>query len=779
MRSGLLAVALLSACYSPPTSDEDCTITCTEGVADNCPGDLVCESGYCVGPGQVCRPTFVQVTAGTGFGCAIDDAAALWCWGSLTRTTVATRVDVSRRWERIDGGGGQVCGIAEGVLYCWGENDDQEVSGTVLGDVADPLLIEAPGITRWSHVSAGLDYTCAIGDGQLVCWGINTYGQLGDNTTISRGIPTPVAASIVDWVGVAAGEHHTCATSTNFGVHCWGRNARGELGPNAVGDSTIPLAVSMAGAPLLATQVAVSLQSSCALGTDEQVYCWGLNNNGQLGDKRFVDWATIAMTAEPQRASDLPFAKLEGAYTHFCGLSGDAVYCWGGASSGGMGLGVWDDLRVFGKTIAAGATDVSVGQERNALTGDTDLELGCAIVDGDAQCWGDNRMGQLGLGTATLASTPTEVAGDHRFTTVVAGSEHTCGIGDGALYCWGSTERGQTTGFIYGASNPRTPCAANPSDPSQPLCDVGAPRALSYAPDPVAVTTGNAFTCALSNGVASCWGTGLGGNTGIKRDLMQPGGGMWKTLLQTGRDGQCGIAQMANDPVYCVGNVFGTFNNNPMRTAQLDGFTALALGGPPNYGVFLDATGQRYGFGDNSRYQLGDGTVNNYATLAAIGSTPYAAVSARGDANFVCAIRSADGHVECWGEASYGKTGAADVSVPTMTPNEVMGLAGCTSIATGADHACALCDGAIQCWGDNRSGQLAAPPSDEVSAVPRAVDLALPEDPWAQLVAGSRFTCARSESGRVFCWGLSEHGALGNGGTGANLPVIVRASQID
>ncbi len=778
MRLGLLAVALLASCYSPPKADEDCTITCTEGVPENCPGDLVCEAGYCVGGGQVCRPTFVEVAAGTGFACAIDDSSAVWCWGSLTGTRIATRVDATHHWQSLDAGGGHVCGIADGALYCWGKNDHQEVTGTVIGDIAEPFQIDA-GIAQWTQVSAGVDYTCAVGDGRLLCWGRNDFGQLGDNTLANKGVPTPVAAQLTDWTYVSTGDEHTCGVSTMFGVHCWGRNIRGELGPNATGDSRIPLAVSRAGAPLLAASVAVGTNSSCAIATDQQVYCWGLNNVGQLGDKRFVDWATIAMTSEPQRASDVPFTKIQAGSTHYCGLSADAVYCWGGANSGGIGQGVWDDARLFSKTIAAGATDVSVGHDLNPLTLGTDLELGCAIVDGGAQCWGDNRFGQLAQGTATLAATPTEVAGDLRYSTIAAGNQHACGISGESVYCWGSTERAAATGFLYGATMPRTPCAPNPIDPSQPLCDVAAPRQLSYAPNPVTVTAGAAFTCALSNGVVSCWGNGLGGTTGIKRDLMQPGGGMWKTLLPTGRDAQCGTAQTANEPVYCVGNVLGTGSSNTMRTMQLDGFTAIALGGFPSFGVYLDGSGKRYGYGDNSMYQLGDGTTTSYAALTAIGTTTYSAISTRSDANFACAIRSSDQHVECWGASRFGKTGSSTLTMPTMVPNEVMGLSGCTAIAVGFEHACALCEGAIKCWGDNRSGQLAEEPHDAATSIPRTVDLALSGDPWAQLVAGARFTCARSESGRVFCWGLSERGALGNGGTGANLPVTVRASQID
>jgi alpha-tubulin suppressor-like RCC1 family protein len=784
MRTGLLVVALAgAACYEAPRSGT-CSITCTPGVSNNCPEDLACEGGYCVGRGQVCRPSFVRVAAGTGFACGIDDQAALWCWGTIAGSDLATRIDTSRRWSQLDAGGGHVCGIADGALLCWGENDDREVSGAIAGDVASPTPITVADVATWTAVSAGADYTCAIGDGTLFCWGKDNGGQLGDGMTSDLAVPTPVASKLGDWTAVAAGGAHTCAVSAAAGIHCFGRNTRGELGPAlAPGThSASPVAVTAAGMPLHATALAVGNASSCAVTVADEVYCWGNNANGQLGDRRLVDWATIGQSSEPVRASDVPgWTAVAAGELYYCGLAGDAVHCWGGAPAGGIGVGFWNDNRTFATTITRGARDVSVGWNRNLLLGDT-LDLSCAVVGSDIQCWGDNRFGQLGRGNATMVATPAEIVGGHRWLELSAGAQHVCGIADDAtLYCWGSTLNGQTAGFVYGDGQP---CAPNASDPAQPLCDVGTPRPLGYAPDPIDVVTGTAHTCALSNGVVSCWGSGLNGNA-IKRDIAQPGGQIWQALLPTGRNGQCGVAHapMGTGPTYCFGTVLTT-SSTPVRVNALDGFTAIGLGGPPSYGVFLDATGVLHGQGDNSRFQLGDGTQNPYNTLTSLGRT-YSAIatrandSNRGDANFVCGIRAADAKVECWGTSSRGQTAAGDVTPPTTTPNEIGELADCTAIATGIEHACAVCGGSIYCWGDNRAAQLATAPSDEITVIPRRVDIALDGDAWVDLVAGLRFTCARSAAGRAMCWGMSERGALGNGGTGANLPMPVRASRID
>src|ERR1044071_3745416 len=128
----LCAVALLFGCYCEPFSDEDCTITCS-GAGTSCPGDLTCQGGYCVSEGQVCKPSFVHVAAGTGFACGIDEGAALWGWGSNLHHQIsvsdplgyvlATRVDTTRHCQSLEAGGEHVCGIAAGKLLCWGAND--------------------------------------------------------------------------------------------------------------------------------------------------------------------------------------------------------------------------------------------------------------------------------------------------------------------------------------------------------------------------------------------------------------------------------------------------------------------------------------------------------------------------------------------------------------------------------------------------------------------------------------------------------------------------------
>jgi alpha-tubulin suppressor-like RCC1 family protein len=108
----------------------------------------------------------------------------------------------------------------------------------------------------------------------------------------------------------------------------------------------------------------------------------------------------------------------------------------------------------------------------------------------------------------------------------------------------------------------------------------------------------------------------------------------------------------------------------------------------------------------------------------------------------------------------------------------VPGLTGCTAIAAGGRHACAICDKRIACWGDDQTGQLgtgalaSAPVSLPQTLAP------LVDDAWSEIHAGAAFTCALSMRGVIACWGFDERAALGNGVTASNLPVVVRSVPI-
>jgi alpha-tubulin suppressor-like RCC1 family protein len=854
MRVGaLFALAALVACYEAPDRDATCTILCTS----ECPGDLECVNGYCIAEGETCEPSFTQVRAGNGFACALDEVGRRWCWGANDRHQIsssdetqivyATLID-DTRWSMIASGGDHACGIRTGELFCWGGNTYQQVTGGVIGDVSEPVRIAAPGGQSWKFVATGYNSTCAIAD-RLYCWGRGENFQLGTGTDIDFGIPTPVAAEITDWTSVSLGRHHACAISESYGLHCWGYNYYGQVGIGAAVYTSErvmqPTAVALAGV----TSVAVAAYSTCAVA-DGQLYCWGYHGNNVLGDPALTVACNGPRTT-PALASGLTgWTSVTAAQQMSCALRGDEVWCWGVAQGGGgLGRGVWGG-NGWGR-VTIGASDVSVGWNANIdEDGDTqDLDLACIIIDGKVQCWGDNRFGQLAQGGATMNTVPTEIAGNHVWSSMIAADVHTCGIADGgSLHCWGTMQNGQTIGGIAGTST--LPCGAIMGVP----CTLGEPTNVPFHPSADQVAIGDTHTCARLGTTVTCWGSNNERQIGIAGSVspnVVPG--TWTHLYSPTADASCAVQ---NGETWCWGSTFST-RQDPAHDVRLDGARSITInstigdltrnGSQRTVMCYLDAQSQLWCYGDNTYGQFGMGpppapvcgnltcdfdedngdcpgdcpgtetcgtdnctqlpvcstrysscgdgictrgygeTCSNCAAdcglcpLQATGRY-YASISVGVNSSHsnVCGIRM-DGHVECWGRNTNGQVGLTDTTtgrpIPYVyTPYEVPGLAQCTAVTSGENTSCAICADELWCWGNNRRGMVGdGKPTAVPIPSPRKIAVPLAQgDRLVQLTSGTGYSCARSEQGKGYCWGFHRYGALGTGGTSANLPIDLK-----
>jgi alpha-tubulin suppressor-like RCC1 family protein len=192
--------------------------------------------------------------------------------------------------------------MADRSVECWGENLSGEIG------VPDQLevLFATPvaGLGEVLAVTTGGAHTCAIlADRTVSCWGSNQLNQLGRTSAENSGrcpgtlyntvascsaTPTPVAA-LTNVVSVAAGSWHTCALIDDGTVKCWGANNFGQLGDGSIGGS-VATPVMVSG---LHGVVALSVGSfhSCALLDNGNVYCWGYNQFGQVGNGDTLDQA--------------------------------------------------------------------------------------------------------------------------------------------------------------------------------------------------------------------------------------------------------------------------------------------------------------------------------------------------------------------------------------------------------------------------------------------------------------------------------------------------------
>src|SRR5664280_501068 len=183
------------------------------------------------------------------------------------------------------------------------------------------------------QVVTGLAHTCALApSGQAYCWGYNAYGQLGDNSTTDRSTPVAVQQGGVTFTSIAAGLNFTCGLTGAGAAWCWGYNTHGGLGDNTTNGRLTPVAVQQ-GAVTFTSIVAGSVQT-CGLTSAGAAWCWGYNAYGQLGDNS----TTQRLTPVGVQQGGVTFASITAGQYHTCGLtSASAAWCWGYNAYGQLG----------------------------------------------------------------------------------------------------------------------------------------------------------------------------------------------------------------------------------------------------------------------------------------------------------------------------------------------------------------------------------------------------------------------------------------------------------
>ena len=191
---------------------------------------------------------------------------------------------------------------SDGNAYAWGRNQYGQLGDGTTTSRTTPLRVRKPDRNTDPDVpkdftyvqgSAGYDFSLALGsDGNIYAWGSNSNGQLGDGTTTQKTIPVKVKPPVgkptsFTYVQVSAGGDHSLALGSDGNIYAWGSNSNGQLGDGTTTQKTIPVKVKPpVGKPTSFTYVQVSAGGdfSLALGSDGNAYAWGANGNGQLGN---------------------------------------------------------------------------------------------------------------------------------------------------------------------------------------------------------------------------------------------------------------------------------------------------------------------------------------------------------------------------------------------------------------------------------------------------------------------------------------------------------------
>ena len=234
-----------------------------------------------------------EVVISKGHSCALHKGGTISCWGNNSEGQLGNRTETDN-WmpmeivgitdaTAITTGGGHTCALhQDGKISCWGNNDYGQLGNRTDTDYWTPM--EIVGITDATTISAGGGYTCALHKGGTIsCWGNNDYGQLGYETeTWWSSVPVEVV-DITDATAIATGMEHACALHQDGKISCWGSNYYGQLGNGTeTWWSSVP--VEVVGITNATAITAGYAAHSCALHQDGTISCWGLNQNGQLGN---------------------------------------------------------------------------------------------------------------------------------------------------------------------------------------------------------------------------------------------------------------------------------------------------------------------------------------------------------------------------------------------------------------------------------------------------------------------------------------------------------------
>ncbi len=287
----------------------------------------------------------------------------------------------------------------DGTIWTWGSNSNGQLGNGTSGPGTDSNIpVQVPGLLGMTAIAAGTNFTVALkNDGTVWTWGYNAYGQLGNGTQTDSNIPVQVGLSSV--IAIAAGYDHTVALVNSSGgtVWTWGHNANGQLGNGTQTDSNIPVQVggltSMM-AIAAGNAFTVALQS---VRLDSQVWAWGSNNNGQLGNGNTTDiWSPVSVSG----LSSTGAIGIAAGYDHAVAMKTDGtVWAWGGNSNGQLGNGTTSGSVIpVQVTAMSGAETVAAG-EKDTVT---------LRIDGTVWAWGYNAYGQLGNNSTADSSIPVQ-----------------------------------------------------------------------------------------------------------------------------------------------------------------------------------------------------------------------------------------------------------------------------------------------------------------------------------------------------------------------------------
>lgn len=727
-----------------------------------------------------------------------DQQGQLKCWGynshrqllSPNREFDSTWIESPRNADssgeswRVDAAEANTCVIAyNGKIYCGGDSRrgvalDAEAPRCIPLKTKDGAPLEtstdldalcndvAQGDFFAVDLSVGPGHACAIGDnGRLFCWGQNQYGQLGQGSAEAATGPKEISAPAggAPWLRVSAGQAHTCAIDVWGQLFCWGENGAGQLGDGTTEARLAPVMVqtpSVNGRHERFVSVAAGISHTCATTTSNAVYCWGQGQRGQLG---------VTFSDDMQRSASpmlVPITDaVAGAYALNVRSGGDGTCALTKASKKMRGLVCWGP-NLKGQLAEAPArqlfpTAADVPPDKDVATFDLGPEHGCLLYRDDEKphCWGSLGQGRLGLSSSDSIGTSEK----DQFLSVFGMSAQLVDIPDDRI-----PASLLSKDVAFGEEHGCLATVTRGTFPSNIFCwgrnDYGQSGRI---PSELTVVTGGRKAVSVGATLNT-----PANNTVFERVFVGP-------------SHACALAQ--DGYAYCWGNnSHGQLGEHAkdaqdqplaysekMHQVSAAKFSMLALGEGFTCGVLSDSP-RIACWGDHRQGALGNiggascfsGDASCAVKLKDSSALEFARVLAlsanRGSVCAAVELNDGTSQLYCWG-AEVSAAGAAGKAEGAVSMSQLSTSFSLKQLVSSQRHHCALLESVqggsfeVHCWGDNRYGQAGQALNEPWISSPKRAALTFSEPvSIEEIVTGATSTCLRLKVAAehyVSCWG--------------------------
>jgi alpha-tubulin suppressor-like RCC1 family protein len=703
---------------------------------------------------------FVTAATGLDHSLAIDRNFQVWAWGrndagqlglgDTTDRSTPTLVSglPNENFVKVAGGRKHSCAITElGDVWCWGDNTYNQA-----GPSGGGLYAEAYGLLH--NLGSGARQSGWIENELPWVVGDNNIGELGDGTTTLRPLSSPVTIYNSyptqykpKWLKIAITTD--LAAGIRLGndeiptqLFAWGENDDGSLGNNIPpigGDRSTPVTMTQLGLPgvpvgNMPKRYFVDIgvggdMFGCALRATGDVWCWGRNTVGQLGQGYFgLPNKSSAVSVLNTGQGGYIFRHISIGQDHVLAIdTGGKIWAWGSGAQGKLGYGGTTSrnspvsaLVPLGSFIHISAGLRASGGVKRGHGASPDEDQYPDVHGGTGWCWGGSLYGVLGNGTWTPdVNSPVSVLGNHVFTKLEVGDNHVCALDHtGHPWCWGRQSGGE-----LGIG------AASPTSRNSPVSCFGGPFSF------IDIKTGNGWTIAVEEGGALyTWGTAnwfVNSNSPVKTILTQ---------------GQPSFEFQSLTPQLISGGPF------------ID----IDCGG--EHSMTLDNSNRAWGWGRNNQGQLGDNSLTDRETPVSVyGNHKFVDISAGENHTFAM---KADGTICTWGAGNWGKLLWHTDENPRSTPTcgVIEGIACVPFLPNTGNYAHSTY---MECgsqfiawtWGCNTDGKLGDGTITNRSTPVQVIG----NKKWIDMSGGGNFTIAIDTDGRIHAWGDDSKGQLGDG----------------